>query len=196
MQINRMVGAFLCLGSISSSLFSQEGKGKREAFEGKAREMMMRRAGEGGPGIPGAMLANLPLMAALDSDHDGSLSVSEIANASKSLLTLDKNGDGILSNEEMRPTLNPLAGGPPTGEMMARMFSTQDANGDGKLTGDEIPERMRDRVGMIDENGDGALDRSEMQKAMARLAGKAGDRPGPGGKDGSGIRPKRPGQNK
>jgi Ca2+-binding EF-hand superfamily protein len=202
MRINIIFGALWCLGSISSSAFPQEAKGKREGFEGKAREMMMRRVGEGGPGMPGAMLANLPIMAALDADKDGALSVSEIANASKALLTLDKNGDGILSTEEMRPSFNPMAGGPrpgeggaPNGEMMARMFTTQDVNGDGKLTGDEIPDRMRDRVGMIDENGDGALDKSEMQKAMSRMmGGKAGSRPGPGGKDGSGIRPKRPGQ--
>ncbi len=206
MRIQVFVGAFLCAGMVSSSLFSQEEKGKREGFDGKAREMMQRRAAEGGPGMPGAMLANLPIMAALDADKDGSLSVSEIANASKALMSLDKNGDGILSSEVMRPAINPMAGGgprpgegsPQNPEMMARMFDSQDANKDGKLTGDEIPERMRERVAQIDEDGDGAINRSEMQKVMARMAGggKGGDRPGQGGKDGSGVRPKRPGQEK
>lgn len=204
MRIQVIVGAFLCVGMVSSSLFSQAEKGKREGFDGKSREMLQRRAAEGGQGMPGAMLANLPIMAALDADKDGSLSVSEIANASKSLLALDKNGDGVLSSEEMRPAFNPTAGGPrpgeggaPNADMIARMFETQDANKDGKLTADEIPERMRERIAQIDEDGDGAISRSEMQKSMARMGGAGGkgaDRPGQGGKDGSGVRPKRPGQ--
>jgi hypothetical protein len=202
MRIRVFVGMFMFLTSVSSPLFSQEEKGKRQGFDGKAREMMQRRAAEGGPGMPGGLLANLPIMAALDADKDGSLSASEIANASKSLLSLDKNGDGILSNEEMRPAFNPMAGGgrpgeggAPNPEMMSRMFDSQDADKDGKLTGDEIPERMRERVTQIDEDGDGAISRTEMQRVMARMSGgKGGDRPSQGGKDGSGIRPKRPSQ--
>ncbi len=55
---------------------------------------------------------------------------------------------------------------------------------------------MRERLQMIDENGDGAIDRSEMQRVMARMAGgRPGDRPGQNGKDGSGVRPKRPDPN-
>jgi EF hand len=203
MRIQLSVGMLMCFATFSSPLFSQEEKGKREGFEGKAREMMQRRSAEGGPGMPGAFLANLPIMAALDADKDGSLSVSEIANASKAILSLDKNGDGVVSNEEMRPAFNPSAGGPrpgeggpPNPEMMARMFDAQDANKDGKLTGDEIQERMRERLSQIDEDGDGAISRTEMQRVMARMGagGKGGDRPGQGGKDGSGIRPKRPSQ--
>ncbi len=201
MRIRVFVGLSMCLASVCSPLFAQEEKGKREAFGEKAREMMQRRGAEGGPGMPGALLANLPIVAALDADKDGSLSVSEIANASKALLSLDKNGDGIVSGEEMRPAFNPMAGGgprpgeggAPNPEMMARMFDSQDTNKDGKLTGDEIPERMRERVTQIDEDGDGAISRTEMQRVMARMSGgKGGDRPGQGGKDGSGVRPKRP----
>jgi hypothetical protein len=40
---------------------------------------------------------------ALDTNHDGQLSADEIANASASLLTLDKNGDGILTHDELCP---------------------------------------------------------------------------------------------
>jgi hypothetical protein len=42
-----------------------------------------------------------PLMAALDTNHDGELDADEIANASASLLRLDVNGDGKLSREEL-----------------------------------------------------------------------------------------------
>ena len=204
MRIKNIVGAFLCLSAVSASLVAQEEKGKKGELDGKAREMMMRRAGgEGGPGMPGGMMMN-PFMAALDADKDGTLSVSEIANASKSLMTLDKNGDGVLSGDEMRPPQMAggqrpgEGGGAPNGEQMAKMFETQDKNGDGKLSGDEIPERMRERVAQIDEDGDGAVNRAEMAKMMARMAasGKGAERMGKDGKDGSGIRPKRPDQNK
>lgn len=44
-----------------------------------------------------------PLMAALDANHDGTIDEKEIANASAALKTLDKNGDGKLTAEELRP---------------------------------------------------------------------------------------------
>lgn len=44
-----------------------------------------------------------PLIAALDVDHDGTISAAELANAPESLKVLDKNGDGELSPEELRP---------------------------------------------------------------------------------------------
>jgi Ca2+-binding EF-hand superfamily protein len=56
--------------------------------------------GRGGRGRGGPMLD--PLMRALDSDRDGSLSAGEIAAAGDVLKTLDANGDGQLSAEEFR----------------------------------------------------------------------------------------------
>lgn len=44
-----------------------------------------------------------PLMTALDTDKDHEISAAEIQNASKALLTLDKNKDGKLSRDELRP---------------------------------------------------------------------------------------------
>jgi EF hand len=55
-----------------------------------------------------------PIMRVLDTDRDGTLSPSEIKNASKSLLTLDKNHDGKLTHSEMRPSCPP--GPPPKGQ--------------------------------------------------------------------------------
>jgi hypothetical protein len=52
---------------------------------------------EGGPvgrGGRGGMMRSSLLMVALDTNKDGELSAEEIANASKSLRALDKNGDG------------------------------------------------------------------------------------------------------
>jgi hypothetical protein len=44
-----------------------------------------------------------PLMLALDADHDGALSVTEIKNAVASLKVLDANSDGKLTRDELRP---------------------------------------------------------------------------------------------
>lgn len=52
-----------------------------------------------GGGRPGGH----PIIGALDADHDGVLSPSEIANASAALATLDSNSDGKITMDELRP---------------------------------------------------------------------------------------------
>ncbi len=80
--------------------------------------------GQGGPGM--GHRPPPPLMTALDANHDGIIDADEIANASAALKTLDKNGDGKLTQDELRParpaggpggrTGDPgSAGGPPEG---------------------------------------------------------------------------------
>lgn len=44
-----------------------------------------------------------PLIGALDANHDGVIDETEIANASVALKKLDKNNDGKLTMEELRP---------------------------------------------------------------------------------------------
>lgn len=44
-----------------------------------------------------------PIIAALDADHDGTISADEIAGASEALKSLDKNDDGKLSGDEIHP---------------------------------------------------------------------------------------------
>ena len=44
-----------------------------------------------------------PLLMALDTDHDGQLSAAEITHATAALKTLDRDGDGILSGDELHP---------------------------------------------------------------------------------------------
>ena len=52
-----------------------------------------------------------PVIAVLDANHDGVISADEIANASEALKQLDKNGDGQLTPDEMRPPPPPRSGG-------------------------------------------------------------------------------------
>lgn len=164
--------------------------------------------GEGMP--PGQRMGMMPLMKALDADQDGTISAAEIQNASKALAALDKNNDGSLSPEELRPDLSqmaaaggrpaapgqPGAGGAPSREMVTRMFEMRDMDKDGKLSGDEIPERMLQNLQRVDTNSDGAIDKAELEQAMARMAEQGGRQPGgrrPEGRDGGeGVRPKRP----
>ncbi len=108
-----------------------------------------------------------PIVAVLDTDHDGTISAAEIADAAKSLLTLDKNGDGQLGPREYNP--------PPPMR-------------DGKLP---------DELKPYDKNGDGKLDESERAAVKADVdSGKlklpppppGGPRGGPDG-DGPGAPP-------
>jgi hypothetical protein len=82
--------------------------------------------------------------------------------------------------------------------MVERLLSF-DKNKDGKLTKDELPERMQDLVAKGDTNKDGSLDKEEIQKLAADLArdqggrgfgrggrGGRGGQAGPGGRGGRG----------
>lgn len=53
------------------------------------------------PFAPKPMRRPPPVIEALDVDQDGKLSAEELKNATESLLTLDTNGDGELTGDEM-----------------------------------------------------------------------------------------------
>lgn len=108
---------------------------------------------------------------AMDQDQDGSLSPSEIAGAAAALKTLDKNGDGTLNEQELRPMRGPGGpggqGGP--GEMINHLFEENDANHDGKLSKAEMPERMQEMFERADLNKDGLVTKEEMAKAFESM---------------------------
>jgi hypothetical protein len=70
----------------------------------------------GRPGGPGHRPPP-PVIAVLDANHDGVIDAAEIANASAALVTLDKDGDGQLTREELRPPCpeGDAGGQPPEG---------------------------------------------------------------------------------
>jgi hypothetical protein len=65
-----------------------------------------------GPGGPGRHRPPPPIIAALDANHDGVIDEAEIANAPAALRTLDRNGDGKLTMDELLPP-PPRGDGPP-----------------------------------------------------------------------------------
>lgn len=120
----------------------------------------------------GGFLRNDPVFGALDLNHDGILSAEEIRKAPQSLLALDKNGDGQLTAEEIRPTFNPGRERGNPEEMPARMMEQFDRNGDGKLSPDEFPERLRSAFAQIDANGDGFVTKDELTKFFQSRGGR------------------------
>lgn len=150
--------------------------------------------GQEGRGF-GGMFPN-PLLAAIDKNGDGELSEEEIDGAIIALKTLDRNKDRRLDASELRPNMPAmmggggfLPGGPEGGRggnnpggpgaMLERMLA-MDANGDGKLSGDELPERMKPMLERSDANRDGFLDREELQA----MASQRLQQPGQGGPEG------------
>lgn len=151
----------------------------------------------GEPGRPGAgPMVALPVLKALDADGDGEISKAEIEGASKALAALDKNGDGKLSRDEILPNFGgpdapgrPRAEGRPgqpgqpgiagrfNPEEMIRRLKEADKNGDGKISKEEAPDRMKDNFDRIDANGDGQLEESEVKAMVERLREGAGRRP-------------------
>jgi hypothetical protein len=59
-------------------------------------------------------------------------------------------------------------------DIVARIMAF-DKNKDGKVTKDELPERMHHRIDLGDTNKDGALDKEEMMKLATKLAAAPGE---------------------
>ena len=109
-----------------------------------------------GRGGAAAMMRQDPILNALDADHDGIISAAEIDAASTSLLTLDTNHDGTIVAVEIRIRQQTSA------DRAAHMLDEFDANKDGKLSREEVPDGMRSQFTAADKNGDGFLDKDEL----------------------------------
>lgn len=135
-----------------------------------------------------------PLVAALDTNHDATISTEELAAAPTALLALDANRDGQLSLDELRPAGGrgrrgeERAGsgnregqsgqngqdngarsgrGGPRGDAVAGVL---DANRDRTLSAEEIAS-AREALKKLDRNTDGQLTRDEFGPAFGRRGG-------------------------
>ena len=154
----------------------------------------------------------------MDANKDGRISAAEIKNAVAVLRKLDKNGDGDLAGDEIRAMGSRGQGSPRgrdgmqsrdgqgaqkgrqgRGDFAARLKQA-DKNGDGRISKDEAPDRLKQNFGRIDTNGDGTLDEGELKALAERFqrGGRGGASKGRGGDkskagESGGKRPKRPG---
>jgi hypothetical protein len=140
----------------------------------------------------------MPIIQALDTNHDGIISAEEIANAPAALKTLDKNGDGQLTPDEYMPP-HPQggpgdgAGGPPPGDgagpsgqgrhhrPVPPIVAALDTNGDGIISAEEIANASASLL-KLDKNGDGQLTMDELRPPRPQGGG-------PDGPEGDGQRP-------
>lgn len=115
---------------------------------------------------------NPPLLAALDTNGDGSIDTKEMEAAAQSLKKLDRNDDGKIDASELgfnraMPRKRP-ARGAGVEAILGRIMQA-DTNGDGKLSAEEAPERMKPRFDAIDRNSDGFADKEEIKAMLSRF---------------------------
>ena len=148
--------------------------------------------GPGGRGEPGRPPMPNPLVAALDKDGDREISAEELLAATASLLTLDKNIDGKLTDDEMRPPRPD--GGFPNDGFEGRGHGPEGEGppgrgrgpGAGGPMGPPNPERLVEHAMHFDADGDGKLDREELTKFAQEFTSRMGRPGGEGGPRGEG----------
>ncbi len=109
----------------------------------------------------------------LDENQDGKLQKDELRGPFAAGLTdLDADNDGEITKQEFLARADRIrarlaqAFQIPTVE---EMFTQYDANQDGKLVKDELPERTADFVLRADRDSDGAVTKEELQAARERM---------------------------
>ncbi|WP_435011464.1 hypothetical protein P12x_002776 [Tundrisphaera lichenicola] len=204
------IAGWVAIQALASEVQGDPAQGRGERAPG-------RPSPDGGPGEPPPPPPPAhPLFLAIDDDLDGELSAREIAKASDAILRLDRNKDGILTEDEVRPP-RPRRGpeGRP-GRPEARpefgpgRFGGPGGGGPGRPGRPggpgEVgpgpqgnPEAFVDSVLEFDKDGDGKVTATELPDRRARLI-EEGDVDGDNALDGSEIEtlsrrppPRRPG---
>lgn len=177
------MGAVITVCLIGWAIAGQGRQGARKA-KGMWSDQTAKPMFRGGP-------PPMPVMTALDTDKNGELSAAEIDGAKAALLTLDADGDGALTAEELRPVRpeRPRHGKQPqAGDRIMRL----DADGDGYVTLEEftapMTTQMKEVFAKIDTSGDGNIDADEAAAAPPPPPPGRPHGMGPGGPHGPGGR--------
>jgi Ca2+-binding EF-hand superfamily protein len=113
-----------------------------------------------------------PVLAALDSDHNGEISAEEIRNSAQSLRRLDIDGDGVLSPPEVMPHL--------AAAWAAVIFGQFDIDHDGRISAIESEREqsasLREIIMSADRNHDGFTTMTELtEELLLREVGNANE---------------------
>lgn len=137
-------------------------------------------------------------IAALDTNHDGTISAAEIRSSSAALKALDTNGDGRLTRDEIGPAFGGRGRGGRTGDEgsgggaagsadeLTNTLMAFDRNSDDTLDRGEVPERFQGLFDRADANKDGTLTRDELKQSADATVRDAGER-GRGDGEGRGF---------
>src|SRR6516164_10922501 len=109
------------------------------------------------PVLPALSASDPDLLATLDTDHDGTLSLDEAKKAAENVFDkLDRDHDGTLTARELR------------GRLSAREFTAADTDKDGTLSKDEYLAVVEQRFKAADADNDGTLSRRELRTKAGR----------------------------
>jgi len=109
------------------------------------------------PILPALPASDPDLLAALDTDHDGTVSLDEAKKAAEIMFdNVDRDHDGTLTARELR------------GRLSAREFTAADTDKDGTLSKDEYLAVVQRRFKAADTDNDGTLTRRELGSKAGR----------------------------
>ena len=111
------------------------------------------------PAFPALTASDPDVLAGLDTDHDGTVSLDEAKKAAEAMFAkLDRDHDGTLSRRELR------------GVLTAREFAAADTDKDGTVSKDEYLAVVEQRFKAADTDNDGTLTPKELRtRAGGRL---------------------------
>jgi len=169
-------------------------------FQAALKQLQAQERAAANPQTPAGQPTVDPaeLFAKLDANKDGFVTGDEVPEGQKSLFdrlvrNADSNGDKQLSKAEFAAGLKPddaprqpLAGGgfpgrrggAPQGDARQR-FERLDANKDGKLSKDELPEPLQQAFARLDANSDGSISAEELARGGMAVIQRVGGLPSP-----------------
>jgi Ca2+-binding EF-hand superfamily protein len=110
----------------------------------------------------------------------GSISKEEFVKLFKELLAKRASGDAppVKPAADGKPAANPAGNGLGNGDRLIKRLLALSKRNDGKLTKDDLPERLRDRFDKIDTNRDGVIDEAELRDWIAKVQARLSAAPG------------------